>query len=156
MREMNVRFEDSISILVTKLYWVFMNCSAIYLRVLTTALIRFFRFLQRFLKAKEYLPLHQLKLLPCLLSLLLMVSAQTSPLSRWSFIPDDLSWTFSGLEISPRDVALLCQKVENYVVGAPCGVMDQMASACGEANKLLAMICQVLFSPLFIPIKILE
>ncbi|CAD5324717.1 unnamed protein product [Arabidopsis thaliana] len=47
-----------------------------------------------------------------------------------------------GLEISPRDVALLCQKVENYVVGAPCGVMDQMASACGEANKLLAMICQ--------------
>ncbi|XP_010535813.1 PREDICTED: L-arabinokinase [Tarenaya hassleriana] len=46
------------------------------------------------------------------------------------------------LEISPRDVALLCQKVENYVVGAPCGVMDQMASACGEANKLLAMICQ--------------
>lgn len=41
-------------------------------------------------------------------------------------------------------MALLCQKVENYVVGAPCGVMDQMASACGEANKLLAMICQVL------------
>lgn len=35
--------------------------------------------------------------------------------------------------------------MENYVVGAPCGVMDQMASACGEANKLLAMICQVLF-----------
>lgn len=50
----------------------------------------------------------------------------------------------AGLVISPRDVALLCQKVENYVVGAPCGVMDQMASACGEANKLLAMICQVL------------
>lgn len=34
-------------------------------------------------------------------------------------------------------------QVENHVVGAPCGVMDQMASACGEANKLLAMICQV-------------
>ncbi|CAI9099067.1 OLC1v1035828C1 [Oldenlandia corymbosa var. corymbosa] len=47
-----------------------------------------------------------------------------------------------GLNISPRDLALLCQKVENYVVGAPCGVMDQMASACGEVNKLLAMICQ--------------
>ncbi|KAK6131981.1 hypothetical protein DH2020_034273 [Rehmannia glutinosa] len=27
-------------------------------------------------------------------------------------------------------------------VGAPCGVMDQMTSACGEANKLLAMVCQ--------------
>jgi len=34
-------------------------------------------------------------------------------------------------------------QVENRVVGAPCGVMDQMASACGEANKLLAMVCQV-------------
>ncbi|KAJ1255603.1 hypothetical protein BS78_K183500 [Paspalum vaginatum] len=47
-----------------------------------------------------------------------------------------------GLNIAPRDLALLCQKVENHVVGAPCGVMDQMTSACGEANKLLAMVCQ--------------
>ncbi|KAK9052761.1 hypothetical protein SSX86_029391 [Deinandra increscens subsp. villosa] len=47
-----------------------------------------------------------------------------------------------GLNISSRQLALLCQKVENSVVGAPCGVMDQMASACGEANKLLAMVCQ--------------
>lgn len=47
-----------------------------------------------------------------------------------------------GVNISPREIALLCQKVENHVVGAPCGVMDQMTSACGEANKLLAMICQ--------------
>ncbi|XP_022889317.1 L-arabinokinase-like [Olea europaea var. sylvestris] len=48
----------------------------------------------------------------------------------------------AGLDIAPRDLALLCQKVENHVVGAPCGVMDQMASACGESNKLLAMVCQ--------------
>ncbi|KAI3987570.1 hypothetical protein MKX01_021482 [Papaver californicum] len=47
-----------------------------------------------------------------------------------------------GLDIKARDLALLCQKVENHVVGAPCGVMDQMASACGESNKLLAMVCQ--------------
>ncbi|XP_077214407.1 L-arabinokinase-like isoform X2 [Tasmannia lanceolata] len=47
-----------------------------------------------------------------------------------------------GLKITPRDLALLCQKVENLIVGAPCGVMDQMTSACGEANKLLAMVCQ--------------
>ncbi|THU57600.1 hypothetical protein C4D60_Mb03t05220 [Musa balbisiana] len=47
-----------------------------------------------------------------------------------------------GLKIDPRDLALLCQKVENHIVGAPCGVMDQMTSACGEANKLLAMVCQ--------------
>ncbi|KAL3650983.1 D-arabinose 1-dehydrogenase (NAD(P)(+)) [Castilleja foliolosa] len=48
----------------------------------------------------------------------------------------------NGLNIDPRDLALLCQKVENHVVGAPCGVMDQMTSSCGEANKLLAMVCQ--------------
>lgn len=46
------------------------------------------------------------------------------------------------LDITPREIATLCQKVENHVVGAPCGVMDQMASACGEAYKLLAMVCQ--------------
>eukprot|EP00850_Spirogloea_muscicola_P015467 SM000118S25610 [mRNA] locus=s118:402012:411493:+ [translate_table: standard] len=46
------------------------------------------------------------------------------------------------LRLLPRELAILCQKVENEVVGAPCGVMDQMASACGEANKLLAMVCQ--------------
>ncbi|GJV40409.1 L-arabinokinase-like protein isoform X2 [Tanacetum coccineum] len=34
--------------------------------------------------------------------------------------------------------------VENSVVRASCGVMDQMAYACGEANKLLAMVCQFL------------
>jgi L-arabinokinase len=32
--------------------------------------------------------------------------------------------------------------VENLVVGAPCGVMDQMASACGEQDRLLALLCQ--------------
>ncbi|KAG9150524.1 hypothetical protein Leryth_010890 [Lithospermum erythrorhizon] len=47
-----------------------------------------------------------------------------------------------GLKISPKELALLCHKVENHVVGAPCGVMDQMTSACGEANKLFAMVCQ--------------
>lgn len=38
-------------------------------------------------------------------------------------------------------------QVENHIVGTPCGVMDQMASACGEANKLLAMVCQVSYLP---------
>jgi galactokinase len=46
------------------------------------------------------------------------------------------------IDIAPRDIALLSQRVENLVVGAPCGVMDQMTVACGEANQLLAMICQ--------------
>jgi galactokinase len=47
-----------------------------------------------------------------------------------------------GLEVGPRELAILCQRVENLVVGAPCGVMDQMTSACGEENRLLALLCQ--------------
>jgi L-arabinokinase len=47
-----------------------------------------------------------------------------------------------GIDIQPRELALLCQKVENLVVGAPCGIMDQMTSACGEAKRLLALVCQ--------------
>ncbi len=46
------------------------------------------------------------------------------------------------LDVAPRELALLCQRVENLVVGAPCGVMDQMTSACGEENELLALLCQ--------------
>ena len=33
-------------------------------------------------------------------------------------------------------------QVENLVVGAPCGVMDQMASACGLQGQLMALRCQ--------------
>jgi len=36
------------------------------------------------------------------------------------------------LGLKPSEVALLCQKVENAVVGAPCGVMDQMTAVFGE------------------------
>jgi galactokinase len=44
--------------------------------------------------------------------------------------------------IEPRDVAIACQWVENHVVGAPCGIMDQMTSACGERDRLLRLRCQ--------------
>jgi len=47
-----------------------------------------------------------------------------------------------GLKIGAKELALLCQKVENLVVGAPCGVMDQMTASCGEANRLLELLCQ--------------
>lgn len=47
-----------------------------------------------------------------------------------------------GVAVEPAELAVLCQKAENLVAGAPCGVMDQMASACGEAGKLLALRCQ--------------
>jgi len=47
-----------------------------------------------------------------------------------------------GLKIGPPDLALLCQTIENAVVGAPCGIMDQMTAVCGEPGKLLALLCQ--------------
>ncbi|MGE0103858.1 MAG: galactokinase [Blastocatellales bacterium] len=47
-----------------------------------------------------------------------------------------------GLGIGARELALLCQKVENLVAGAPCGVMDQMTSACGRSGELLELLCQ--------------
>lgn len=46
------------------------------------------------------------------------------------------------IKIEGRDKALLCQKVENLVVGAPCGVMDQMTSVFGERDRLLVLLCQ--------------
>jgi galactokinase len=48
----------------------------------------------------------------------------------------------AGVTLSPRDTALLAQRVENLVVGAPCGVMDQCTVACGEADALLRLLCQ--------------
>jgi L-arabinokinase len=46
------------------------------------------------------------------------------------------------LSLPARDLALLCQKVENLIVGAPCGVMDQMTAAAGVQGGLLALLCQ--------------
>lgn len=47
-----------------------------------------------------------------------------------------------GADIAGRELALLCQRAENLVVGAPCGVMDQITVACGAAGRLLALRCQ--------------
>jgi len=44
--------------------------------------------------------------------------------------------------LEARDLALLCQKSENLVSGAPCGVMDQMTCVFGEPDRLLALLCQ--------------
>ncbi|MFL6280155.1 MAG: galactokinase [Vicinamibacterales bacterium] len=46
------------------------------------------------------------------------------------------------VSIEPKIRAVRCQQVENLIVGAPCGVMDQMASICGEAGSLMALLCQ--------------
>jgi galactokinase len=47
-----------------------------------------------------------------------------------------------GATLKDGEIALLAQKVENFVVGAPCGVMDQMTSALGRRDHLLELVCQ--------------
>lgn len=46
------------------------------------------------------------------------------------------------ITLEPQEIATLCQKLENLIAGAPCGIMDQMTSACGDENKLLQLVCQ--------------
>ena len=47
-----------------------------------------------------------------------------------------------GIALGWRDLALLCQRSENLVAGAPCGVMDQMTCVFGATDSLLALLCQ--------------
>ena len=44
--------------------------------------------------------------------------------------------------VTPMQIASMCQQVENRIVGAPCGIMDQVSACLGEAGKLLRMVCQ--------------
>ncbi|PWA59641.1 alpha,alpha-trehalose-phosphate synthase [Artemisia annua] len=53
-----------------------------------------------------------------------------------------LQWRLLASIAVAHDVIYIVLQVENSVVGAPCGVMDHMASTRGEANKLLAMVCK--------------
>lgn len=39
-------------------------------------------------------------------------------------------------------LAAMCQRVENQVVGAPCGIMDQVTSCYGREGELLKLLCQ--------------
>jgi galactokinase len=47
-----------------------------------------------------------------------------------------------GIKIDAFESAALCQKVENLIVGAPCGIMDQMTSMFGKKDRLMALLCQ--------------
>ncbi|MFT5121907.1 MAG: galactokinase [Kiritimatiellia bacterium] len=57
------------------------------------------------------------------------------------------------IPLQPEELARLCQQAENEVVGAPCGIMDQMTATCGRANELLALRCQPaeLLDPIHVP-----
>jgi len=47
-----------------------------------------------------------------------------------------------GLGLEPLEVARLGQITENRVVGAPCGIMDQISVACGRENELIHIVCR--------------
>jgi len=46
------------------------------------------------------------------------------------------------VSLDPAELAALGQQTENRIVGAPCGIMDQMTSACGRTHKLMRLLCQ--------------
>jgi galactokinase len=50
--------------------------------------------------------------------------------------------TALSVAISNYDLAVLAQTLENRIVGAPCGLMDQLTSVFGEAGHLLRIECQ--------------
>ncbi len=43
----------------------------------------------------------------------------------------------NGLGLAPEELARLSQRAENDFVGMPCGILDQMASACCSAGHVL-------------------
>lgn len=48
----------------------------------------------------------------------------------------------AGIDLGGLRLAALCQMVEHRVAGAPCGIMDQVTCALGEAGALLELRCQ--------------
>ena len=49
---------------------------------------------------------------------------------------------YLGLNLSPARLARLGQMSENYVVGAPCGIMDQMVITSGRQGCLTHILCR--------------
>ncbi|HUL74165.1 MAG TPA: hypothetical protein VLT86_13745 [Vicinamibacterales bacterium] len=49
---------------------------------------------------------------------------------------------YLGARISPARLARLGQMAENHVVGAPCGIMDQIAITSGHEGQLTHILCR--------------
>ncbi len=47
----------------------------------------------------------------------------------------------NGLALEKREIARICQGAENDFAGCNCGIMDQLASAAGEASSALLLDC---------------
>ena len=50
----------------------------------------------------------------------------------------------SGVELPPRELALLCQRAEHMYAGVQCGIMDQLTAALGRKGCALFIDCQSL------------
>jgi len=48
----------------------------------------------------------------------------------------------AGLGFSAIELARMGQEAENLIVGASCGLMDQLASSCGRPGELLPILCR--------------
>jgi L-arabinokinase len=46
------------------------------------------------------------------------------------------------IKFDGTELPILAQRVENHIVGAPCGLMDQLATYFGKPNNLLPITCQ--------------
>lgn len=46
------------------------------------------------------------------------------------------------IPVDSLQTARICQMAENHIVGAPCGIMDQVTSALGREGELLVLKCQ--------------
>ncbi len=58
-----------------------------------------------------------------------------------------------NIEFTGTELAVIAQRVENFIVGAPCGLMDQLTSAFGLSENLLPIICRPdqLLAPIPVP-----
>jgi len=58
-----------------------------------------------------------------------------------------------NIQLPGTSLPILAQRVENLVVGAPCGLMDQLACYLGEPKKLLPILCQpdIIENPVSLP-----
>jgi galactokinase len=59
----------------------------------------------------------------------------------------------AGVEMPLKDIALLCQRVENEFIGVQCGIMDQYAVALGKKDNALLLDCAKLEHQ-YIPVEL--
>jgi L-arabinokinase len=69
-------------------------------------------------------------------------SAAIEVATMMNFIDHFLIRSHDRKIVDPMRIAALCQRVENQIVGAPCGIMDQVTSCAGESGAFLKLLCQ--------------